>query len=177
MEKHWDGINSPNCSFGTGSSDEIRPEIEVHKGLELIMHYEGLRLEAYPCPGGQWTIGYGHTKGVKKGDKITKQQAIEYLVEDFNEWQKFVLKRVKIPLNCHQLWAATSFAYNTGGGYISKGKWTPYQIWALIDSKKITSDYWHNCAITAGGKKLNGLIRRRKSEWELFENGKLNWFI
>lgn len=36
------------------------------KGVDLIAGYEGCRLEAYVCPAGAWTIGYGHTEGVKK---------------------------------------------------------------------------------------------------------------
>ena len=48
------------------------------KGIDLIKKYEGLRLEAYLCPAGVWTIGYGHTAGVGKGMKITAEQAEEY---------------------------------------------------------------------------------------------------
>ena len=42
------------------------------KGLAIIKKYEGCRLTAYVCPAGKLTIGYGHTKGVKKGQKITR---------------------------------------------------------------------------------------------------------
>jgi lysozyme len=52
------------------------------KALELIKQFEGLRLKAYLCPGGVWTIGYGHTSGVKSGMVITKAQAEEYLLSD-----------------------------------------------------------------------------------------------
>mgnify|MGYP000322185715 FL=1 len=45
------------------------------KGLAIIKKYEGCRLTAYVCPAGKLTIGYGHTKGVKKGQKITQAQA------------------------------------------------------------------------------------------------------
>ena len=47
------------------------------KGLAIIKKYEGCRLTAYVCPAGKLTIGYGHTKGVKKGQKITQAQAEE----------------------------------------------------------------------------------------------------
>ena len=40
----------------------------TNEGINLIKKFEGLRLEAYLCPAGVWTIGYGHTKGVKEGD-------------------------------------------------------------------------------------------------------------
>ena len=46
------------------------------KGLNLIKEFEGLRLVAYKCPAGVWTIGYGHTYNVKEGDVITQGQQI-----------------------------------------------------------------------------------------------------
>jgi len=49
--------------------------------IELIKKYEGCRLSAYRCPAGIWTIGYGHTLGVRSGDTITKDQAEEYLIK------------------------------------------------------------------------------------------------
>ena len=48
-------------------------------GKEIIKKWEGLRLEAYLCPAGVPTIGWGHTKGVKLGDKITLEQAEDFL--------------------------------------------------------------------------------------------------
>ena len=53
------------------------------KILDLIKHFEGLRLEAYKCPGNTYTIGYGHTgEDVYPGMTITEKQAEEYLIED-----------------------------------------------------------------------------------------------
>ena len=51
-------------------------EMQISKeGLALIKFFEGCELEAYKCPAGVWTIGYGHTKDVKEGDKINKASA------------------------------------------------------------------------------------------------------
>ena len=46
-----------------------------NRGKSLIKKYEGLRLTAYKCPAGVWTIGYGHTAGVFAGQKISEKQA------------------------------------------------------------------------------------------------------
>ena len=51
------------------------------KGLDLIKKFEGCRLKAYKCPAGVFTIGYGHTKGVKAGLTITQDQAEDFLLE------------------------------------------------------------------------------------------------
>ena len=50
------------------------------EGIELIKHFEGCRLEAYKCSAKVWTIGWGHTRGVKEGDTCTQEEADqEYL--------------------------------------------------------------------------------------------------
>ena len=47
----------------------------------FVKSREGLRLKAYKCSANTLTIGYGHTKNVKPGQTITKQQADKYLKE------------------------------------------------------------------------------------------------
>ena len=61
------------------------------KGVSLIKSFEGCRLKAYKCPAGVWTIGYGHTSGVKEGDTITQEQADEYLRNVLAKYEKYVL--------------------------------------------------------------------------------------
>ena len=51
-------------------------------GIDLIKHFEGCELEAYKCPAGVWTIGYGHTKGIQPGMVITEETANDMLVEE-----------------------------------------------------------------------------------------------
>lgn len=42
------------------------------RGLKLIEEFEGCRLTAYRDPVGVLTIGFGRTKGVRVGQKITR---------------------------------------------------------------------------------------------------------
>ena len=58
----------------------------------MIKSFEGCRLEAYKCPAGVWTIGYGHTAGVKQGMKITLEEADKFLREDVEKFEKKVDK-------------------------------------------------------------------------------------
>jgi lysozyme len=51
-------------------------------GVELIRHFEGCRFDAYKCPAGVWTIGYGHTANVKEGDSVDQEAAEAFLIED-----------------------------------------------------------------------------------------------
>ena len=55
--------------------------------IDAIKRFEACRLTAYQDSVGVWTIGYGHTKGVKRGDKITQQQADEYLRADLATYE------------------------------------------------------------------------------------------
>jgi lysozyme len=83
-------------------------------GIELIESFEGLSLKAYLDGVGLLTIGYGHTKGVKKGDQITKSQALSFLQEDLIWVQKAIEKYIQVPLNQNQYDALSSLIFNIG---------------------------------------------------------------
>lgn len=132
--------------------------------VEIIKHYEGLRLKAYKCPAGVWTIGYGHTKTAKQGQVITEDYAVELLRLDLADAERAVNKYVKAPINQNQFDALSSFAFNLGGGNFRS---------STLLKKLNARDYlgaanefkrWNK----AGGKVLNGLVRRRESEANLF---------
>lgn len=134
-------------------------------GLNLIKQFEGCRLTAYRCPAGVWTIGYGHTGGVKEGQKITQVQADAYLATDLGRYEKSVNEYVKVTINQNQFDALVSFTYNCGPGAL-KG--------STLLRKLNAGDYTGAAAEfprwnKAGGKVLNGLIRRRAAEKALFE--------
>lgn len=135
------------------------------KGLDIVKEAEGLRLSAYLCPAGIPTIGYGHTKGVKLGDTCTKEQAEEWLENDFFMAKNDVRAVVKVPLRENQLDALASFVFNLG-------------VRKLIQStllKKLNAGDYSGAAaefdkwVFAGKVKLNGLIKRRAKERQLFE--------
>ncbi len=131
------------------------------RGMKLIKQFEGCRLTAYKCPAGVWTIGYGHTVGVKKHMKITQAQADSYLKQDLKIYEKHVMKFYKrYKWNQNQFDALVSFAYNIGSIYnlTANGTRTKKEI-----SRKILA---YN---KANGKVLEGLTRRRKAEKKLFD--------
>ena len=89
------------------------------KGIALIKEFEGLRLKAYLCPGGVWTIGYGHTAGVKPGMVISEAQAEEYLKADLISFERY-LNGLGLALNQNQFDALISLIYNIGIGNFQK---------------------------------------------------------
>ena len=137
------------------------------KGLALLREFEGLRLNAYPDPasgGDPWTIGYGHTKGVKKGDVITEEQANLFLWEDAAEAEEAITDLVVVPLSQGQRDALVSFIFNLGRGNFQRS--TLLRKLNSGDYKGAADEFlrWNKAA----GKVMPGLTRRRKAERELF---------
>ena len=129
-------------------------------GLNLIKQYEGLRLSAYKDPAGIPTIGYGHTKNVVLGQKITEEKAEALLLEDLVIAQTKVSKLDSIyHWNQNEYDALVSFVFNIGSltALTKFGSRTKEQ----IASKMLLY-------VNAGGKKMQGLVNRRKAEHDLF---------
>ena len=134
------------------------------KGIDLIKHFEGCELEAYKCPAGVWTIGYGHIKGVKEGMTITEVQAEEMLKSELNEYEGYINNLVTAELNQNQFDAMVSWVYNLGGGNL--GASTLLKVLNAGDYDGVPAQImrWNK----AGGKVLEGLTRRRQAEADMF---------
>ena len=133
-------------------------------GIDLIKEFEGCRLDAYKCPAGVWTIGYGHTTGVTAGQKISKAQAEAYLRADLEKYEEKVEKyEDRYRWTQNEFDAMVSFAYNLGS--IDKLTANGTRSKAVIAEKILLYN-------KAGGKVLAGLTKRRQAEQELFLAGK-----
>lgn len=133
---------------------------------DLIKQYEGLKLEAYLCPAGIPTIGYGHTMGVKLGQKITEGQANTFLDQDYLLAEKEVKGAVKVPLTENQLGALTSFVFNLGIGKLKGSTLLRLLNQGLYEDAAAKFEQW----VYGGGKVLPGLVARRAAEKKLFES-------
>lgn len=135
-------------------------------GIEFIKKEEGLVLNAYLCPANVWTIGYGHTNSVKKGDKITEEQAEDFLVNDLLYSERIVNKMVKVKLNQNQYDALVSFVFNVGSGnFINSTLLKKLNAGAKSDEICVELRRW----IFSKGKKLPVLVARRQRECELYQ--------
>lgn len=139
------------------------------KGFNLITKYEGLKLDAYVCPAGLWTVGYGSTilngRRVTEKDTITVEQAKQALYDHLeNEVYPVLMNTVKVPLNQNQFDALCSFIYNVGSGLFMQS--TLLKKLNIHDYSGASREFkrW----VYAAGKKLNGLITRRLEEEALF---------
>lgn len=136
------------------------------KGIDLIKSSEGLRLEAYQDSVGVWTIGYGTTRGVKAGMKISMAQAEEYLKADVARFEPELAALVKVPLNQNQWDALMSFVYNLGSANLSSSTLLKLLNAGNYSGAAEQFPRWNK----AGGKELAGLTKRRNAEQALFRS-------
>ena len=134
------------------------------KGIDLIKHFEGCELNAYKCPAGVWTIGYGHIKGVSEGMSITQEQAEQMLLDELKEYENYINELVTVNLSQNQFDALVSWVYNLGPANLQSS--TLLKVLNSGDYSGVPAqiERWNK----AGGKVLEGLIRRREAESALF---------
>tara|TARA_R100001460_G_scaffold4971_4_gene13992 strand:- start:746 stop:1183 length:438 start_codon:yes stop_codon:yes gene_type:complete len=134
-------------------------------GLELIKHFEGCELEAYKCAAGVWTIGYGHIKTAEEGMVISQSYADELLEGEIVEYEDYVNTAVTAPLSQDQFDALVSWTFNLGNGNLNAS--TMLKVLNRGEYEEVPNQMkrWNK----AGGKVLEGLIRRREAEANLFE--------
>lgn len=135
------------------------------RGLGLIKRFEGLKLEAYLCPAGVPTIGYGHTgPEVKLGMVVSEVGAEALLKVDLGKFERGVSSAVKVLITEDQFSALVSFSYNVGLGNFESSS-----LLRFLNNKqfgKAADEFpkWNK----ARGMILPGLVRRRAAEQELF---------
>ena len=134
------------------------------KGLELLKRFEGLRLEAYLCPAGKWTIGYGHTgPDVRAGSTIDDAAALDLLRSDVARFERGV-SAMAGECTQSQFDALVSFAFNIGLGALMSS--TLLKKHKAGDPNGAAAQFgrW----VYGGGRELKGLLRRRAAEAELY---------
>lgn len=139
---------------------------------QFIRSWESLKLEAYLCPAKKWTIGYGHTRRVEKGQKITLETAEIFLEEDLRIAACIIAKYVKVELSDTQFAALLSFVFNLGEGNFATS--TLLRLLNLKLYKQVTYQFirWKMITVVKDGKKVKvpstGLINRRNAEAALW---------
>lgn len=144
-----------------------QPENTGDKGVELICHFEGLKLERYRDAVGLWTIGYGHLilkTEMEKLIKITTGEAKTLLRKDLRRTEQGVQKLVSVSVTQNQFDALVSFAFNLGVGSLKKSTLLRKLNAGDVQRAALQFKSWNK----AGGKVLTGLTRRREAEMKLF---------
>ena len=134
------------------------------EGLSLIKRFEGCELQAYKCAAGVWTIGYGSTKGVKEGDTISQEEADKLLLHEMEEYEGYINDMVTVDLEQNQFDAMVYWVFILGPANLKVS--TLLKVLNAKDYEGVPAQIkrWNK----AGGKVLQGLIRRREAESLLF---------
>lgn len=140
-----------------------------------IAQWEGYRGDAYtPVKGDKTTIGFGHTGGVKSGDKTTPTRALITLLDDANSHSDVVKSCVNVPLYQHEYDAFVSLAINIGSGRVGKDGFCINKEGkqAVIPRLLNSGDYKGACEAILmygnfKGNPMNGLKKRRISEYKM----------
>ena len=126
--------------------------------IDHIKKSEACVLQAYQDSVGVWTIGYGHTKDVKPGDKITQYQAEEFLKDDLAPAEAVANKCKRLLVSQPRFDAVVDFIYNCGAA-----NWNSSTLKKYIESGRKTWEIQEQFLrwVNAGGKKQGGLVTRR----------------
>ena len=135
------------------------------EGISLIKKFEGCELRSYQDAVDVWTVGYGHTKDVKPGQMITKEEAEEMLIEELTEYCSYVKTAVEVPLHQNQFDALVSWTYNLGPTNLNSSTMLKKLNAGEYEDVPAQIKRWNK----AGGQVLEGLTRRRNAESLLFE--------
>lgn len=128
--------------------------------VSKLIEFEGCRLSAYKCPAGKWTIGIGHTRGVRQGQQITEAQALQLLKGDLLPCEQSV-NQLQVCKTQGQFDALVDFTFNLGAAKLAKSTLLA-KIRMGASEKEIR--YQFSRWVYSQGKKLPGLVTRRA--WE-----------
>jgi lysozyme len=138
------------------------------KGVELIKSFEALRLKAYLDAVGVWTIGYGHTIGVKAGDVITEEVANHMLGADLCDPEDAINNNAKVPLNQNQFDALVSLTFNIGNWNFKKSTLLRELNSGEYEEAARQFLVWDKGHVNGKLVPLPGLTKRRAAESALF---------
>ena len=134
-------------------------------GIDLIKQFEGFCAQAYNCPAGVKTIGFGHViKQNENFSEITLEEAEDLLHNDLILIERAILRNIEIFLNQNQFDALASFTFNVGPGALQRSA-----LKQKINRKEhhIVGDELKKW-VWACGRKLLGLVLRREAETKLY---------
>jgi len=146
----------------------ITPLTASPAAYDLIKRFEGLRLTAYLCPAHVWTIGWGHTAGVKPGDTITEPEAESLLAADIAPIERNLPKVFHVSLTQGQFDALVSLCFNVAGDALGLPSIAPKLVADLNAGNPAAAANELLDIDRANGQVLPGLLLRRQAERQLF---------
>ncbi|MBX3176259.1 MAG: glycoside hydrolase family protein [Candidatus Hydrogenedentes bacterium] len=147
--------------------EQLRRRVNT-AGVALVKEFEGFYENSYRCPAGVWTIGYGHTRSVSRGQTITRAEAEALLQSDLASAGTDVQRLIDVPLSDNQFAALASFTFNVGPGALEASTLRKKLNRGQYDAVPIEMGRWVNATVNGVKTTLRGLVRRRAAEAELW---------
>lgn len=145
------------------------PQLTNDAGVQLIREFEGLRLQAYRDPVGIWTIGYGHTLGAHKGQRITEVEAVGFLREDLRSAEGRVNAWTRdVKTSPNEFGAMVSLCFNIGSGNFRTSSVLRLHRQGQNDAAASAFLLWNKGHVDGKLVVLPGLKRRREAERRLY---------
>ena len=133
-----------------------------------VKRFEGFRSAAYLCPAGVPTIGYGHTKGVHIGERISEQEADQLLSSDLERFHRQIKNAIKVPISRGQYIAIMDFTFNLGAtSFLSSTLLKLLNNGCQTEAAKQFS-YWVYITVNGAKQVSSGLVKRRAYEAKIF---------
>lgn len=120
------------------------------RGRDMLIKREGIKLYAYQCTAGRWTIGIGHTAGVTKGMRITIEQAYKYFADDIKPVEDYLNRvndKIERKFLQHEFDALVSFIHQLGLTNFASSTCLKY-IYAGRSPEDIASEFPRWCYVT-----------------------------
>lgn len=133
-------------------------------GRKFIEMFEGFAPSAYQDQRGIWTIGYGHTSGVKQGHAVTMGEADQFMADDLKTAEDAINRLVKTGLTQNQFDALVSLVFNIGEGNFANSTVLRDLNALQYAGAAIAITFWNR----TNGTVNPGLVRRREAEKALF---------
>lgn len=153
----------------------MHPKTTSQTGINLIKSFEGLHkvgddglIHSYRCVAGRWTIGFGSCKGVRSGQRITKEEAEQKLREDLKWCEDTVKRNVEVPLTQNQFDGLVSLIFNIGGPNFQKSTLIKKLNRGLYQDVPEQILRWNKARVEGELRVVRGLTRRRTAEAALF---------
>jgi lysozyme len=143
--------------------------------VDLVKKWEGFKPEAYRCPAGKWTIGYGVTAAAgigvdpKPGDRVTQAEAEWQLQKALEKFAAQIRPGIGVPINENEFGAFVSLAYNIGATAFLKS--SALRHFNAGDKAKAAASIklWNKARVDGKLTVLRGLENRREDEVRLFQ--------
>ena len=142
--------------------------------IDLVKRWEGFKADAYRCPAGVWTIGYGITAGAgigvdpKPGMRVTEAQAERHLAQALERFAAQIRPSITAPINENEFGAFLSLAYNIGaGGFRGSSALRHFNAGDKARAAAAIK-LWNKATVNGKRQTLQGLVNRREDEVRLF---------